>query len=152
MTKFPLSFIVLCLTGCTSYYIPVDSFKTQFQGIDSAHLKLVKTAGPLFTTSAYMANPIENIKCVNKNGDPILLKNSPSLEIRFTEKDKKRTIFYFDRVYMRDKYIIGYRSRFLGLPKAIPIDSVELIEIQNGQKDFHYVDKNSENKELEGIQ
>jgi hypothetical protein len=69
------------------------------------------------------------------------LKNSPSIEIRFTENDNKRTIYYFDRVQVQDTLIIGDRSRFLGLRKGISINNVKLIEVQDGHKNFKYVDK-----------
>jgi hypothetical protein len=89
----------------------------------------------------YMANPIDYINCVDKNNNPYKLKNSPSIEIRFTEKNNKRTVFYFDKIYLQDTLIIGDRSRFIGLSKGISINNVKLIEIQDGHKDFIYVSK-----------
>ncbi len=60
--------------------------------------------------------------------------------MRITENDNKRTIFYFDKVYLQDSMLIGDRSRFLYLPKAIPIDKVKMIEVQDGHKNFKYVE------------
>jgi len=127
--------------GCRTYYIPVESFKTQFNGIDSMKLRLVHTRGPAGDVADYLANPIDYIKCVDKDNNPFELKNSPSIEIRFTENNNKRTIYYFDRVYLQDTLIIGERSRFFGLRKDISINNVKLIEVQNGHKNFKYVDK-----------
>lgn len=132
--------IIAGLAGCKTYYIPVDSFKSQFSGIDSTKLKLVHTRGPIGEIVDYLSNPIENIQCVDKNNNPTELKNSPSLEIRFTENNNKQTTFYFDRVYLHDTLIIGVRSRFIGLRKSIPINNIKMIEIQDGHKNFKYVD------------
>ena len=131
----------LGLLSCKTYYIPVDSFKAQFKGIDSTKFRTVYTQGPAGDIVEYPTTPIDYIKCVDKDNNPIELKNSPSIEIRFTEKNNKRTIFYFDRIFLQDTLIIGDRSRFLGLSKGISINNVKMIEIQDGHKNFKYVDK-----------
>ena len=129
------------LFSCKTYYIPVESFKTQFKGIDSTKLKIVHTRGPMGDVVDYYANPISFIKCVDKDNNPFELMNSPSIEIRFTENNNKRTIYYFDRIYLRDTMIIGDMSRFINYRKAISINNVKLIEVQDGHKNFQYVDK-----------
>lgn len=129
------------LFGCKTYYIPVESFKEQFNGIDSTKLKVVNTRGPAGDIAQYPANPIEYIKCVDKNNNPFELKNSPSIEIRFTEQNNKRTVYYFDRVFLQDTLIIGDMSRFIHYKKGISINNVKLIEVQDGHKNFKYVEK-----------
>lgn len=128
--------------GCKTYYIPLESFKEQFRGIDSTKLRMVNTKGPMGDIVEYPANPIEYIQCVDKNNHPVVLKNSPSIEIRFTEHDNKKSIFYFDRVFLQDSLIIGDKSRFIHYRKGIPIGNVKLIEVQDGRKNFKYVNKN----------
>lgn len=103
--KLFLSFLLfLTLFGCTTYYIPLESFKHQFNGIDSTKLQLVEINVPVYingvTSYSYPANPIDTIDCVDENNKPIKLANSPSIEIRFTDKDDDRTIFYFDTIYL----------------------------------------------------
>ena len=132
--------IAIGFISCQTYYIPMDSFKSQFEGINSTNLKLVKTQGPAGDIVQYYANPIDYIKCVDKNNNPHELKNSPSIEIRFTEYNNKKTVFYFDKVYLQDTLIIGEKSRFIGLRKAIPINNIKLIEVQDGKKNFKYVE------------
>ena len=142
MSKKPLFLLILILTilsFCTTYYIPVESFKQQFSDIDSMQMRMVKTLGPAGDIAEYPAYPIDNIKCVDKNGNKVELRNSPSIESRITTADGKRTIFYFDRIYVQNDTLIGYRSRFLGLPKRIPLSEIVKIEIQDGHKNFHYV-------------
>ncbi len=134
-------FIVFVLSSCTTYYIPIDSFKEQVKDIDSTELRTVYTRGPMGDVVEYKTYPIDYIKCVDNNNNPTKLKNSPSIEIRFTEKNNKRTIFYFDQIYIKDSMVIGDGSRFIRYKKTIPIDSLKLIEVQDGHKNFKYVDK-----------
>jgi len=136
-----LSFLSLITISCKTYYIPVQSFKEQFNGIDSTKLRLVNTRGPAGDVAEYFANPIDYIKCVDKNNIPFELKNSPSIEIRFTENNNKRTIFYFDRVFLQDSLVFGEMSRFVRIRKGIPLGNVKLIEVQDGHKNFRYLEK-----------
>ena len=136
-----LILIVMGFISCKTYYIPVESFKAQFKGIDSTNLRIVNTRGPAGDIVQYPANPINYIKCESKDKKPFELKNGPSIEIRFTENNNKRTIFYFDRVYLKDSLIIGDMSRFIRVRKVISINNVKLIEVQDGHKNFKYVDK-----------
>lgn len=141
-----ITFIMTCLIGmgilssCKTYLIPVESFEQQFSGIDSTSLKMVTIEGA--ANKSYLANPIEKINCIDKQGNPFQIDNSPALEIRFTYGEKnKKTIFYFDRVIKNDTLIIGGQSRFiLSLTKSIPFNRVSKIEIQNGGKNFKYVE------------
>lgn len=135
-----LLFLSLIPIACTTYYIPVQSFKEQFIGIDSTKLRLENTRGPAGDVTEYLANPIDYIKCVDKNNIPFELKNSPSIEIRFTENTNKRTIFYFDRVFLQDSLVFGEMSRFIRVRKGIPLSNVKLIEVQDGHKNFRYVE------------
>lgn len=137
-----LTSTILFLTSCTTYYISLDSFKQQFAGIDSTKLKSIVIQGPMFERYHYNANPIVTIKCADKKNNPAKLKNSPSIEIRITYgHKKKRTIFYFDRIYVSKNSVVGVESRFMDfIRKTIPLDSITKIEVQDGHKNFRYVD------------
>lgn len=137
-------YLVLALTfsGCKTYFIPVDSFSEQMKDIDSVELKTVYTKGPMGDVVSYKTYPIDYIKCVDKKNNPVELKNSPSLEIRFTDKNNKRTYFYFDQIYIQDSTVFGDGSRFINYQKQIPLKEIQLIEIQDGRKKFKYVEKN----------
>ena len=146
MKCFTVLVLLTGLSGCATYFIPLESFKHQFNGIDSTHLRMVESNVPvlLFGASSYsyFANPIDTIDCIDDNNKPIRLANSPSLEIRFTEDNDDRTIFYFDTIYLQDSMVVGAKSRFMpSLRDVIPINNVKLIEVQDGKKDFHYVKK-----------
>ena len=97
--------------------------------------------GPAGDVVKYLANPIEYIQCVDKDHNPFELKNSPSIEIRFTRNNNKKTIFYFDYVYLQDSMIIGDMSRFFYMKKSIPLNDVKKIEVQDGHKNIQYVEK-----------
>ena len=132
--------LIFFLSSCKTYYIPLDSFKQQFAGIDTAKLKEVTTRGPMGDKVKYKTFPIDFIKCVDKNGNPIELQNSPSLEIRFTDTNNKKTIFYFDLISVDETYVRGVQSRFItSIKKTIPLNTIKTIEIQDGKKKFSYV-------------
>jgi hypothetical protein len=136
---------MLCLlNACKSYVIPVDSFKSQFRDIDSSKMSEV-TATTGMISFKYKANPLGIIECKDKKtGEVTSLHNGPSIESRITYKDHnkvKRTIFYFDTMYMPDTTTVaGSESRFVpDITKTIPVDSITLIEVQDGHKHFKYV-------------
>lgn len=131
---------IFLFASCKTYYIPIASFNEQMKDIDSVELKTVNTKGPMGDVVSYETYPIDFIKCVDKRNNLVELKNSPSIEIRFTEENNKRTIFYFDQIYIKDSMVIGDGSRFIYHRKAIPIENIKRIEVQDGRKNFKYVD------------
>ena len=132
--------LIFFLSSCKTYYIPLDSFKQQFAGIDTSKLKEVTTRGPMGDKVKYKTFPMDFIKCVDKNGNPVELQNSPSLEIRFTDTNNKKTIFYFDLISVDETYVRGVQSRFItSIKKTIPLITIKTIEIQDGKKKFSYV-------------
>ena len=145
MTKTILFLVIIIgliffLSSCKTYYIPLDSFKQQFAGMDTSKLKEVTTRGPMGDKVKYKTFPIDLIKCVDKNGNPVELQNSPSLEIRFTDTNNKKTIFYFDLISVDETYVRGVQSRFItSIKKTIPLNTIKTIEIQDGKKKFSYV-------------
>lgn len=133
--------VVFGLVSCKTYYIPIDSFKQQFKDIDLTELKMVNTRGPMGDVVSYKTYPIEYIKCVDKKNNPFELRNSPAIEIRFTEKNNKRTTLYFDQIFIQDSLIIGDGSRFINYQKVIPLNNIKVIEVQDGHKNFKYVER-----------
>ena len=132
--------LVLFFTSCRTYYIPVDSFKQQFAGLDSSSMREVTTEGPMGHKVKYKTYPIDNIQAVDKNGNSVTIPNSPALEIRITDTSNKKTIFYFDLIRFDGQNIMGRQSRFMpSISKTIPISSIRTIEVQNGRKKFSYV-------------
>jgi hypothetical protein len=110
-------------------------------GLDSNNRRTVTTQEPLLgVKSIYKTYPIDSILCVDQKGNKFLLKNGPSIEIRFTEMNDKKTVFYFDHILLRNDTVTGVRSRFLpSFTRSIPLSQVKTIEIQDGRKKFVYV-------------
>jgi hypothetical protein len=138
------SLIVLVVTAalcsCKTYHISIDSLKKQFSDIDSSKFKEVIVKGPAGEVYRYKANPITQIKCSNKRDKLVEITNSPSIEMRVTHGGKK-TIFYFDQTYVDDSLIIGVESRFISTArKSIPLKEISKIEIQDGHKNFRYIE------------
>jgi len=132
--------LLFSISSCKTYYIPVDSFKQQFSGWKTARLREVTTQGPVGDIAKYDTYPIDFVQCIDKNGNPVVLTNSPALEIRFTDINNKKTIFYFDRISVNDTTVSGVRSRIISsITKTIPLNTIKLIEIQDGGKRYKYV-------------
>ncbi len=131
------------LNSCSTYTIPVQSFKEQFEGMDTSKLIDVVVQGPMYERYHYKANTISTIQCRDKDDIPSEMQNSPSIEARFTYGYKhKRVVFYFDKLYISNGYLVGCRSRFISsMTKTIPLDSITKIEVQDGKKKFTYVNK-----------
>ena len=129
--------------GCATFQIPVQSFREQFTGVDMNSLQQVRVNGPYGMPISYLANVarIPTIKCVDSNNKEVVLRNSPSIEVRFTHKGK-RNIMYFDRLFIKDSAVVGNPSTFMpGLMNVIPLRDITKIEVQDGHKNFHYVDR-----------
>jgi len=134
--------LLLLFISCKTYIIPVESFKDQLSGIDSTKLIPVQVSSPTGQTLNYLANPLRNIQCIDKNKNTVKLTNSPSLELRITYNKRKRTIFYFDRVVIINGQVTGVRSRLIpSLRKSIPLNDISKIEIQNGRKNYRYINR-----------
>lgn len=136
-----LTMLIPLTMSCTTFYLTTDSLRDQFSGIDSTELITVTVRGPLGERHNYLANPINSIICTDKNGQPAHLNNSPSIEMRVTTMNGKRTIFYFDRILVTDSVMYGVQSRFLpsAFKKKIALKDVKKIEVQDGKKNFEYV-------------
>jgi hypothetical protein len=98
--------------------------------------------GPVGERYNYLANPIRTINCVDKQNNPSSLNNSPSIEMRVTDTNNKKTIFYFDRIFVNKTYLYGVQSRFISsITKTVPIKDITKIEVQDGKKNFKYISR-----------
>lgn len=117
-----------------------DSLKQQLASVDSTKLKAVIVRGPLGEKYNYLSNGIETIYCTDKSGTPMTFTNSPSIEVRVTQQSGKKTIFYFERLFISDSTLLGVRSRFISaIRKEIKLADIKRIEIQDGGKNFTYL-------------
>lgn len=137
-------FFSLILISCKTYTISPDSFKEQLVNTTSESMTDSKINNPLLysfgSTIKYKTNNIEYIRVLDKNGKEIMLKNKPSLEMKVKTKNRKSFIFYFDTVYLENDSLKGSGSRFIKFDKAIPLSEISEIYIQDGKKNFRYVE------------
>jgi hypothetical protein len=140
MRKIVLLAVVLIIYSCTTYTIPVESFKAQFSKFDTIQKRERVISNPLtYGNIKYMTNNILMINVIDKNNNPLTIRNSPSLEMRITKKNGKKHVFYFDTVTLENDTLKGSQSRFLpNLKKEIPFDDILKIEIQEGGKKYSY--------------
>ncbi|WP_338378279.1 hypothetical protein [uncultured Flavobacterium sp.] len=140
MKKIVLLAVVLIFYSCTTYTIPVESFKAQFSKFDTIQKRERVISNPLtYGNLKYMTNNILMINVIDKNNNPLTIRNSPSLEMRITKKNGKKNVFYFDTVTLENDTLKGSQSRFLpNLKKEIPFDHIFKIEIQEGGKKYSY--------------
>ena len=115
-----LSLISVLFYSCSTYLIPVDSFKNQFGGMKETDMKEVVVQGPLGERTRYKTFPQDSVDCTKK-GQWIRLEKAPSLEIRFTNDHNKKTVYYFDRIFVTDTTVSGTYSRMLGFKKPFPL-------------------------------
>ena len=145
MEKLISLLLIFIFTSCKTFYIPIDSFKQQLSGMDSSNLKRVEVRGPNLMTlyDEYLANPIVRIYCVDKNNNPAELDNGPAIQIRFTYgPNNRRTVFYFDRIFVTESVVVGVQSRYFpDIRKRIPLNTITKIEIQEGKKGYHYIER-----------
>lgn len=147
---FQITFTIAFASGmlfsasCKTYHIPIDSFKEQFTITDSSQLKPVVLGGGIliYANEKYLTKNLDYIDCIDNKGRRHKLKMSPKLEIRlsYLAKNKERKVsFFLDRTYVTKDSITGFRSRLIGLPKTISIQSIRKIEIQNDHKNYYYL-------------
>jgi hypothetical protein len=116
------------------YYVTSESLKQQFMGIDSTKLSVANIRGLFGKRYFYFANPIDPIKCTDIKNKPIELMNRPAINIRITEINNKKTTFPFDRVFLNDSILYGYKTGIFSKDIRIPLVKIKRIEILNGRK------------------
>jgi len=131
--------LLIIVSSCSTYTITPEQFKAQFMAAEPG-MDTVKVNNPLlrFSKITYSANRLKKITVLDKQGLITYLDNSPSLEMRVTQKNGKKRIMYFDTVDLRNDTLYGSGSRFVGTQRKIPFDSIVKIEIQEGGKNYHY--------------
>jgi hypothetical protein len=144
MTPKPFLFITIAalttlISSCKTYFMPIGSFLEQVPSLETVNLRQVTTKDPGGFKSTYSVYPIDSIKCFDKDGTPYMLKNGPSIEIRFTDVNGKRSTFYFDRTWVVRDSVIGVGSRIFSQKKTIPVSTIKTIEIQDGHKKYLYI-------------
>jgi hypothetical protein len=136
---FVTGFAIAITNGCATYTIPIQSFSLQTEGIHHDGMKAVRIKTAIYGIHPSLSNQIEFITCEDNNHNQIQLKNSPSIETRFTKNNGNSTILFFDSIFRSDSLVIGLRSRLISDSwDTISINDIQIIEIQDGKKNYTY--------------
>lgn len=128
---------LLLLSSCATYTIPIAEFEKMYEG--KRPTRTVVTESPFGGRSTYKTYPINYIKCWDKKGKLHELVNGPYIEMRVTDTNGRRRIYYFDKVVVNDSMLSGTQSRILGLSGTVPLGAIKKIEVQDGGKKYRYV-------------
>ena len=127
------SVATLLIVSCKTYYIPMESFKRQL-GLTDSTFKADRAKGSIGSQHLYKTDTLKFIQCYDKNNQPFQLRNSQSVEIRFTHGNQK-TVFYFDSIFLTDSAVIGVQSRLMpSMQKTIALSDITKIEVQDSGK------------------
>jgi hypothetical protein len=137
--------LVFSLTSCKTYVMSVESFRQQFQHLDSSYASAKAT--PIWSTGFHHGNDTflvhghMRIRCQDAQQRDHILNGGPSTEIRFTYgPDNRRATVYFDTMFLTDSTVTGQRSRSMPwLRTRIPLNSITKIELQDDGKRYPYV-------------
>lgn len=132
---------ILALTGCKVYNIPVNEFTQQ---IKNSHIEKKNVTIPggglmsLWAADSLYTNGIHTLKGYDKKGNSKEIPVNAGTEVRFTTKDGKQTVYYFDSIIWSDTIVTGTTSRFLKTQKIIPIKNIVKVEVANDKKGIRY--------------
>jgi hypothetical protein len=122
MRKFALIIFTPLVISCKTYTVNTESLKAQFKAI------------ALAADQARHAKDLNEIKAQDKDQN-IMIKNSPSIEIRLTDLKGIKHHFYFNSLQLRNEMLIGDEIGFWRTKvRKIPTDSIQKAEIKNGRK------------------
>lgn len=131
--------IVLVIVFAKKYTFSVTEFKNLFSGMHDGMLINVEAVGPRQILLKYKMYPIDSVRCYDKKGNMVMLKNKPGLEIQFTSQQSGKTSIYFDTIRINGDIVTGSPSRYIGgIQKTIDLRTVESIELRNIKRAFKY--------------
>lgn len=124
------------MTSCQTYTLSVSSFKQQMADAKTAAIEDGLMAQRFIDTeNAYSASLIDSIRAIDKNGNVKYLENIAAVESRFTLKNGKRYVVYFDTLFLLGDTLTGGRSRFFpDMQRSLHMDSIAKIELQNAKR------------------
>lgn len=132
------SFILLCISSCATYQIPLESLKLQFAGIDSAKLIQVTSLNHRRDEYSFLINPIKIVKCLDNDNNPVIIRTNPNLMMIVTDKNNNKIELSFDRVFVSKKYLYG-KSLFINeILIAVPLVDIIRVQIRDEKRKFEY--------------
>lgn len=128
--------VCFAMVSCKSYTISTENFKEQFENVDYDLSTSISISGSIY----YNGFQIKKINVIDKNGKAQILDNVPSLEMRITLNNGKRSHFYFDSMKLKSDTLTGHKARFFPwMIVKVPFSDVVKIEIQESGKKIEYM-------------
>ena len=124
-------------SACKTYQLPLGELVSQMRSAQPKELNVTHSATP-FASSHYTGNGITQLACYDKKGNKTTLPITPAVEMRITDTNGKKHIFYFDTVTLEDSILTGKNSRILSTKRSMNIGAMRKVEVQNGGKAYHY--------------
>ena len=154
MTKTTL-LILLALAGaalssCKTYYIPVDNFRKLYEGMGPDSLnKEITIRGPLNEKITYLTYPIDFIYGIDRKGNPVVLKNTPTLKVEIIYSNNEKSVVNFQSIRVNNGRIsnmeISKQGEYFNMLSPInttpPGDTLNKLD-QNRAPSSYYVYKN----------
>ena len=124
-------FFLVLLSGCTTYNLSTQSLLEQFANTKTEKKENVIIAFPFFLPFEVTGNDLREIKCLDNNGNEVVLPVTNHTGVRITKKDGSRKTFYFDTLLIKDSTISGRKSHLIGTDiKPINLNDIQNIELQ----------------------
>jgi hypothetical protein len=135
----PFLFIILCISSCATYQIPIESLKLQFDGIDSSKLvKVIVTDRRGDEEYSFLKNPLKVVKCIDDDNNPMITFPGPRLMMIVTDKENDKTKLSFDRVLVGKTYLYGQSLFLTGVVVKIPLEDIIKVQIRDDRRKFVY--------------
>lgn len=134
--KISFGFLLLLYSSCTCYNVKIDYLQERFTKIDSNQFVNIKIQGIYGESYSYLANPIDYISCTDKQNRTINIENSPSTELKIVRKNNKKSVFYLDRIYIKDSILYGYDSRLYPKLQTVKLNDIKKIQCFEGKGIF----------------
>ena len=84
------------LISCKTYYIPVDNFRKLYEGMGPDSLnKEITIRGPRNEKITYTTYPIDSIYGTDRNGNPVVLENTPTLKVEIIYSGNQKSVANF---------------------------------------------------------
>lgn len=127
MKKILLLAILITISSCASFTISKESLADQLEKSQSVS----KTNNIASLGTAYYSNNLQKIKCLDKNGNEVLLSASKNMNFVVTKTSTGKSVnMYFDTVYIKNDTLFGLKSRIIGGKRMIALNDVSKIIIQ----------------------
>jgi len=127
-------FLLLSMYSCTTYYLSTESLNKQLANIDTSAVSQVYDfrLGPVGVLSGkHFYNSIRKVEVTNKAGEKSVLKVTPNMAVKITDKKGRHKIVYFDTMFIRDSLLYGNKSHFVNLPiEPFRLGEIEKLELQ----------------------